>query len=198
MKCDFILRRIWTSFFNHLLQSCILHLKSDNGPIEVFLSESAVGDSQAKEQASRQSPLKASTSAANTSRPKLRPTRTKASKALLQTNKPVLKAPKKVGFMITIERFFTVLHLRNVMVSDFISDCVEFWKIWCHKWRKGICYVEVIAWHMLLVQFIDWKIYFPFVCHSWHIQSSVLSWCTGPWILITSVYKKHWLKYVQP
>lgn len=76
-------------------ESCILHLKSDNGPIEVYLSESAIGDSPAKEQTSRQSPLKASTSAANTSRTKLRPTRTKASKALLQTRKPVLKTPKK-------------------------------------------------------------------------------------------------------
>lgn len=76
-------------------KNCTLHLKSDNGPIEVYLSESAVEDSPAKEQAIRQSPLKASTSAANTSRAKLRPTRTKASKALLQTNKPVLKTPKK-------------------------------------------------------------------------------------------------------
>lgn len=76
-------------------ESCILHLKSDNGPIEVYLSESAIGESPAKEQASRQSPLKASTSAANTARTKLRPTRTKANKALLQTRKPVFKTPKK-------------------------------------------------------------------------------------------------------
>ncbi|KAG0727174.1 Transcription factor E2F3 [Chionoecetes opilio] len=75
-------------------ESCILHLKSDNGPIEVYLSESAIGDSPGREQV-RHSPLKASTSAAITARTKLRPTRTKASKALLQTQRPVLKTPKK-------------------------------------------------------------------------------------------------------
>ena len=85
-----------TGFLFFLFQSCTLHLKSDNGPIEVYLSESAIGESPAKEQSSRLSPLKASTSAANTSRTKLRPTRTKANKALLQTRKPVLKTPKKV------------------------------------------------------------------------------------------------------
>ncbi|KAK3870684.1 hypothetical protein Pcinc_024106 [Petrolisthes cinctipes] len=76
-------------------ESCILHLKSDNGPIEVYLSESTVGDSPVKENPAKHSPFKSNNQTGNTSRPKLRPTRTKTSKALLQTSNPVLKTPKK-------------------------------------------------------------------------------------------------------
>ncbi|XP_071530291.1 transcription factor E2F1-like isoform X2 [Panulirus ornatus] len=75
-----------------------IHLKSENGPIEVYLSESTVSDSPIKQSPIKQSPLKSSTvrtQLANTSRAKLRPTRTRANKALLQTRKPVLRTPKK-------------------------------------------------------------------------------------------------------
>lgn len=75
-----------------------IHLKSENGPIEVFLSESSIGESPIKQSPIKQSPLKASplrTPLPATSRAKLRPTRTRASKALLQTQKPELTTPKK-------------------------------------------------------------------------------------------------------
>ncbi|XP_042879785.1 transcription factor E2F2-like isoform X2 [Penaeus japonicus] len=76
-----------------------IHLKSENGPIEVFLSESSIGESPIKQSPIKQSPLKTSPLRtplpATTSRAKLRPTRTRASKALLQTQKPELTTPKK-------------------------------------------------------------------------------------------------------
>lgn len=75
-----------------------IHLKSENGPIEVFLSESSIGESPIKQSPIKQSPLKTSplrTPLPATSRAKLRPTRTRASKALLQTQKPELTTPKK-------------------------------------------------------------------------------------------------------
>lgn len=82
-----------------ILQGYKIHLKSENGPIEVYLSESTLSDSPIKQSPIKQSPLKSSTirtQLANTSRAKLRPTRTRANKALLQTRKPVLRTPKKV------------------------------------------------------------------------------------------------------
>ncbi|XP_045604594.1 transcription factor E2F5 [Procambarus clarkii] len=79
-------------------EGCKIHLKSDNGPIEVYLSESTVGDSPIKQSPIKHSPIKSETvrqQLANTSRTKLRPTRTRTNKALLQTRKPVLRTPKK-------------------------------------------------------------------------------------------------------
>nr|XP_053643200.1 LOW QUALITY PROTEIN: transcription factor E2F4-like [Cherax quadricarinatus] len=79
-------------------EGCKIHLKSENGPIEVYLSESTVGDNTIKQSPIKSSPLKSTsvrTQLANASRPKLRPTRTRGSKAVLQTRKPVLRTPKK-------------------------------------------------------------------------------------------------------
>ncbi|XP_042205331.1 transcription factor E2F4-like [Homarus americanus] len=81
-------------------EGCKIHLKSENGPIEVYLSESTVGDIPIKQSPIKQSPIKQSplkantvrTQFAHTSRTKLRPTRTRAK---LQTRKPVLRTPKK-------------------------------------------------------------------------------------------------------
>lgn len=75
-----------------------IHLKSENGPIEVYLSEPGVGESPLKTSPVKQSPLKSTPT--NTepvpSRAKLRPTRTRASKQVLQSQKPPeLKTPKK-------------------------------------------------------------------------------------------------------
>ncbi|CAL4100243.1 unnamed protein product [Meganyctiphanes norvegica] len=80
-----------------------IHLKSENGPIEVFLSESSQeGGSPIKQSPIKQSPLKSPLSldllqspTRLPSRTKMRPNRTRNREALLHLEKNELKTPKK-------------------------------------------------------------------------------------------------------
>jgi len=79
-----------------------IHLKSENGPIEVFLSESSQEGSPIKQSPIKQSPLKTPISmdllqspTRLPSRTKMRPNRTKNREALLNIEKSELKTPKK-------------------------------------------------------------------------------------------------------
>ncbi|XP_064119733.1 transcription factor E2F1-like isoform X1 [Macrobrachium nipponense] len=72
-----------------------IHLKSENGPIEVYLSEPGVTESPLKPSPIKNSPLKPTNTESVSSRTKLRPTRTRTSKSLLQPQKHELKTPKK-------------------------------------------------------------------------------------------------------
>ncbi|XP_076044386.1 transcription factor E2F5-like [Oratosquilla oratoria] len=67
-----------------------IHLKSENGPTEVFLSESGVGESPVK------SPIKHNPNIGRHSTPEKMPqSLSRGNKSLLQTQRPVLKTPKK-------------------------------------------------------------------------------------------------------
>jgi len=79
-----------------------IHLKSENGPIEVFLSESSQEGSPIKQSPIKQSPLKSPVSldllqspTRLPSRTKMRPNRTRNRDSLLNIEKSELKTPKK-------------------------------------------------------------------------------------------------------
>ncbi|KAK7084258.1 E2F transcription factor 3 [Halocaridina rubra] len=75
-----------------------IHLQSENGPIEVYLSEPGAGESPLKNSPVKQTTLNPSpvkNEIASTSRTKLRPTRTRSKGQALQVETPNLKTPKK-------------------------------------------------------------------------------------------------------